>query len=174
MDIFIPEVMEEEVPTIVEPTYISNYSTDTLEEDLKKFDHTYNTTASIRQQLVDKLTPVVMKLNINTEVIDRDSAAALDSQMNVVKTFMDILNDSDKAIKSKVDMKSKQKDTEDNIQLAGLFVETLKEAHKTRADNASKSASIANVADDYLANRVADASIIISEGELRTDSTDLG
>lgn len=155
------------------PSYVATYTPDTLDDDLKKFDKTYNTTADLRQQLLDKLTPVVMNINIVTEVVDRDSAAALDSQMGVIKTFTDILNDTDKAIKTKVDMKTKQKEEVGAGQLIGAFMDTLKLAHKTRAENSAKASSIAMTAESALEERVAQDAIIISEGELRDSSTDL-
>lgn len=161
----VPEVQDD---TIV--TYVSTYDSTTLEEDLKSFDQTYGRTADLRQQIIDKLTPVVLKININTEVCDRDSASALDSQMNVIKTFSDLLNDSDKAIKSRVDMKTKQKESADGTQTMMAFVESLRQAHKARAN---RTASAMATIDDQLEQRVAEEAIIISEGELRDDSTDL-
>lgn len=155
------------------PSYTATYTPDTLDDDLKKFDKTYNTTSDLRQQLLDKLTPVVMNININTEVVDRDSAAALDSQMGVIKTFTDILNDTDKAIKTKVDMKTRQKEEVGAGQLIGSFMDALKLAHKTRAENSLNASSIAASADSELEELVAKHDIVISEGELRDNAMDL-
>lgn len=155
------------------PSYIATYTPDTLDDDLKKFDRTYNTTADLRQQLLDKLTPVVMNINIITDVSDRDSASALDSQMGVIKTFTDILNDTDKAIKTKVDMKTKQKDEVGATQLIDSFMGALKLAHETRAANTRNASTISAATDSALEELVAKHDIVISEGELRDSATDL-
>jgi hypothetical protein len=123
--------------------------------------------------LVEKLTPVVMDMQFDTKVVDREGAAALDSQMNVVKTYMDLLNDKEKSIKTKIDVKSKQKELVSNGQLIETFVSSIKEANKNRIANKQKNSSIMEDAEELLETRVAIDNIVIAEGELREDPTDL-
>lgn len=157
----------------MDTTYTASYTSDTLDEDLRKLDFTYNKADDLRDLLVEKLTPVVMDMQFDTKVVDREGAAALDSQMNVVKTYMDLLNDKEKSIKTKIDVKSKQKELVSNGQLIETFVSSIKEANKNRIANKQKNSSIMEDAEELLETRVAIDNIVIAEGELREDPTDL-
>lgn len=157
----------------MDTTYTASYTSDTLDEDLRKLDFTYNKADDLRDLLVEKLTPVVMDMQFDTKVVDREGAAALDSQMNVVKTYMDLLNDKEKSIKTKIDVKSKQKELVSNGQLIETFVSSIKEANKNRIANKQKNSSIMEDAEELLETRVSIDNIVIAEGELREDPTDL-
>lgn len=161
--------MEKSIDVAVDATYTAQ----TLDDDLKKLDITFESTATKRANLVDKLEPIVMSMDISTEVVDRDSAAALDSKINVVNTYMSLLNDEDKAIKTKIDVKAKQKELLDTGKMAEAFIASVVDANKKRLEKKQNMPAVMEKADVELQSRIESDAIIISEGELRTDPTDL-
>lgn len=148
----------------------------TLEADLKNMDKTYFASADLRQRIVDKLESTVLNMNIITEVSDRDSAAALDSQMNVVNTLANLLNDADKAIKTKIEIKTKQRELIENGKQAEAFIATLNELSKRRAEAKAAGTTFTtnmDAADAALIERIQTDNIEVNDAELREDPTDL-
>lgn len=150
---------------------IVSYTPDTLEDDLKKMDKCFNDTSSIRQQIIKKLTPIVLNMDIDTEsVMDRESASALDSKLNVINSLNNLLNDEDKSIKTKIEIKTKQKELIENGKQAEAFVTALNELSRLKTEAIQ---SAMNTADDSLNQRIYEENIEVSEAELRDDPTDL-
>ena len=150
---------------------VVSYTPNTLEDDLKKMDKCFNDTSSIRQQIIKKLTPIVLNMDIDTEsVMDRESASALDSKLNVINSLNNLLNDEDKAIKTKIEIKTKQKELIENGKQAEAFVTALNELSRLKTEAVQTAMSSA---DDSLNQRVLEESIEVSEAELRDDPTDL-
>ncbi len=148
-----------------------SYTPNTLEEDLKKMDKCFNDSSSIRQKIINKLTPIVLNMELDTEgVMDRESASALDSKMNVINSLNTLLNDEDKAIKTKIEIKTRQKELIENGKQAEAFVTALNELSRIKTEAVQSAMSRA---DDTLNQRVLEESITVSEEELRDDPTDL-
>lgn len=153
-----------------EDVFVS-YTPDTLEDDLKKMDKCFNDSFSIRQQLINKLTPIVLRMELDTEgVTDRESASALDSKMNVINSLNTLLNDEDKAIKTKIEIKTKQKELIENGKQAEAFVAALNELSRIKTEAVQNAI---NIADDTLDKRIIDENVTVSETELRDDPHDL-
>lgn len=150
--------------------YVS-YSPATLEDDLKRMDFDYFNTSVSRDNLLEKLTPLVMDMRIDTNVCDKESAAALDSQMSVVNTYMSLLNDKEKSIKQKIEIKTKQRELIDAGKKTDAFIEALDIITKKHSENFIKSK--VTQADSELQNRISEENITVSEQELRDDPTDL-
>ena len=150
---------------------VVSYTPDTLEDDLRNMDKRFNDSSSIRQQLISKLVPIALKMELDTEgVTDRETALALDSKLNVINSLNNLLNDEDKAIKTKIDIKTKQKELIENGKQAEAFVTALNELSRLKVESIQSSM---NVADDTLDQRVSSENITVNEAELRDDPTDL-
>ena len=150
---------------------VVSYTPDTLEDDLRNMDKRFNDSSSIRQQLISKLVPIALKMELDTEnVTDRETASAFDSKLNVINSLNNLLNDEDKAIKTKIDIKTKQKELIENGKQAEAFVTALNELSRLKVEAIQSSM---NVADDTLDQRVYSENITINEAELRDDPTDL-
>ena len=150
--------------------YVS-YTPATLEDDLKKMDFTYHSTANYRSKLLNKLEPIVMSMHIETDVSDRESAAALDSQMSVINTYMSLLNDTEKSIKQKIEIKTRQKELLENGKKTDAFMEALDIITKKYSEEFIKNQMVTS--SETLNKRIVDENITVSEQELREDPTDL-
>lgn len=158
------EIMNKQIADI-------SYTPMTLEDDLKKMDVDYNLTSLYRSNLLNKLVPIVMNMHIETDVSDKDSASALDSQMGVINTYMSLLNDTEKSIKQKIEIKTKQRELIEDGKKTDVFIEALDLITKQKSEEFI-SKQINNAA-SILTQRISDENITVSEQELRDDPTDL-
>ena len=148
-----------------------SYTPNTLEEDLRKMDRTFNDANDIRQAIIQKLTPIVLDMELNTEVVDREGASALDAQMGVITTLNNILNDTEKSVKTKIDIKTRQRELVENGRQAEAFITALNDLSKAKAEEMARKAQAS--ADEELDIRITDEHITVNEAELRSDPTDL-
>lgn len=174
---FTEDTTMSEDTTITEEVYVPDtsdisYSPASLEDDLKKMDRVYYDTDSVRQSIIDKLAPIAMKMYLTPDdVCDRETAAALDAKMNVINTLSNLLNDQDKAIKTKIDIKTRQRELIENGKQTEIFISALEQFTKEKIQNMAKKAQ--STADADLAIRAGDEGMEISEAELRADPHDL-
>ena len=148
-----------------------SYTPNTLEDDLRKMDKCFNETSSIRQKLINKLVPIALQMEIDTEIVtDKESALALDSKLNIINSLNNLLNDEDKSIKTKIDIKTKQREIVESGKQSEAFVAALNELSRIKTE--AIQSVIAN-ADTDLDQRIVVENVTISESELRDDPNDL-
>lgn len=80
-----------------------------LEEDILQVDSVFNHTRTIRQRVIERIETAVMTMEIDP---DRDDAETFSSKMRAVEALSSLLNDQEKNVINRANIKLKKKDSD--------------------------------------------------------------
>ena len=149
--------------------------TKTLQQDMVSMETTFSTTNDMRMAVAHQLHNTVSTMTIDP---NEDRASTMLAKVGVVNALTGLLNDIDKQAKTRVDVKMRQKEQEDNNEnhgklVAAMFAQCL---GKDLKFNQPAEGTVVVTDEDVskkLDELTADGTIIIEDFEKRDDPTDL-
>lgn len=153
----------------VETNFIEVYSkndcVNSLQDAMNKYDANIVNTQVIRQQLIDKLLPDVMSMDLSSAAgTDPDLFAA---QSKMIAETRSLLNDMDTASKNHISIKLKQKDSESQASIAFNAAELLNRIKlNSDMDRGSVVVQDANVIENAIQKKFDDGNMVILDTEL--------
>lgn len=160
-------------PEIVPTEEAVNESLVSLQESMLNLDATVSTTRSARNQLMTKLLPTVLSLDM--EITDRTDAELYESKARLVSEMRGLLNDMDTSARNHTNMKLKQKDAETNATNSlnvAEFMAKIKPTVEMLSSLSSNSTNDQDI-DSRLEKRFNESNLTILDTELTTGQTSL-
>lgn len=165
--------MEAITPEIIPSEEAVNDNLVSLQESMSNLDATTSMTRSARNQLMTKLLPTV--LNLDMEVTDRTDPELYESKARLVSEMRGLLNDMDSSARNHTNMKLKHKDAETNATNALNVAEFMAKIRPTPEllRSLNQSAQNDQDIDAQLEKRFEEANLTILDTELMTGQTQL-
>ena len=159
-------------PEIVPSEEAVNDSLVSLQESMSNLDATASMTRSARNQLMTKLLPTVLAMDM--EITERTDAELYESKARLVSEMRGLLNDMDTSARNHTNMKLKQKDVETNATNSLNVAEFMAKIKPTAELLSSLGHSqIDQDIDSKLEKRFAESNLDILDTELMTGQTSL-
>ena len=134
-----------------------------LEDDILQVDAVFNHTRTIRQRVIERIETAVMMMEIDP---DRDDAETFSSKMRAVEALSGLLNDQEKNVINRANIKLKKKDSDQAHALGINVVELINQVHNMpNSENFGNRFKISEQERDQLIDRAFDAggTVIIEE-----------
>ena len=140
----------------------------TIDKLLNQMDDVFNSTARFRNKLLSKLEDVVDKTNIDPTVDDIDDVT---KKISIFEQANKLLAESEKSFTTRISMRLKQKETDNNIIAGQMAVDLLKRISLAQQPVANNK-NIPSL-NDQLNNINFEEFDNINETELKTDPKDV-
>lgn len=160
-------------PEIVPSEEAVNNNLVSLQESMSNLDATAAMTRSARNQLMTKLLPTVLAMDM--EISDKTDAELYESKTRLVSEMRGLLNDMDTSARNHTNMKLKQKDAETNATNALNVAEFMAKIKPTPEllQSLSQSTQSDQDIDTQLEQRFKESELVILDTELTTGQTQL-
>lgn len=135
----------------------------TLEEDVANVDEVFDRTANKRDIILDKIMDVVNDFKIT----DKSSSREIETQLAKINTASSVLNDMEKAVVTKANLKVKLKDMESQDNHNEAIIETLKAINLSKINTNYEPINEEKL-DKEIEERIVDDGLDITDGELET------
>ena len=140
----------------------------TVDSLLNQMDDVFNSTARFRNKLLSKLEDVVDKTNIDPTIDDIDDVT---KKISIFEQANKLLAESEKSFTTRISMRLKQKETDNNIIAGQMAVDLLKRISLAQQPTSSnKNVPSLN---EQLSNINFDSEDSILDTELKTDPKDV-
>ena len=140
----------------------------TVDSLLNQMDDVFNSTARFRNKLLSKLEDVVDKTNIDPTIDDIDDVT---KKISIFEQANKLLAESEKSFTTRISMRLKQKETDNNIIAGQMAVDLLKRISLAQQPTSSnKNVPSLN---EQLSNINFDSEDNILDTELKTDPKDV-
>lgn len=149
----------------------TEFATSSLEEDMCMYDSVQSTISTKRDVLITKLEE-----HIDTAIqklATGDDPDLVTAQTNIIKLYTQTLNEQENSAKRRVDTKLKKKEGDTSAKTAEFVSEFLRSRNTGKGGDVVLPPTSDSIAEDESRFDTLFSDITITEGELRTDPSDV-